>query len=154
MIPEPSPAFNEDGTKYELSQSFQDYPDFNPVKVEVMLLEYDNSSRGILISQYIGAKVFLTSCTSIFQFAPTKVKLFIALPTSKNEKKKSLKVFEIPIKGASEKRMLDYGIFADKSQLFISQFQDVSGCATYNLARKSIMESMGAKNCVLESEDG
>lgn len=122
-----------------------------------MLQEYDSGTRGILISPYIGAKVFLTSCSSVFQFAPTRVKLFKAEYITENSEKKNKKqvvAFEISIKGACQKRMIDYGIIPDNCRFFISQVHDVVDSSIYNVARKNIMENLGAKRCILESEEG
>jgi len=68
-------------TPYELSMRFQSTVDLNPVKVEICFSDSEEQLaglHGVLISPYIGAKVFLHTFTSFLGYAPTKVRIFMA----------------------------------------------------------------------------
>ena len=51
--------------------------------------------KGILVSPYIGAKVFLNSISTVFNFPPTKVSVFKAIKDENN----AIHVEEIKTKG-------------------------------------------------------
>ena len=70
--------------------------------------------RGILVSPYIGAKVFLNSISGYFGFAPTKVRMLMAYKDENND----VHPEEIQTKGACTKRLIDFGIKED-TKLFI-----------------------------------
>ena len=70
--------------------------------------------RGIIVSPYIGAKVFLNSISGVFGFAPTKVRMIMASKDDKND----VVPEEIQTKGVCTKRLIDFAIKED-SKLFI-----------------------------------
>ena len=54
-------------------------PDLNPVKIDMYYHDnQENKFYGILVSPYIGVKVFLNSISAQFGFAPTKVRIYKA----------------------------------------------------------------------------
>jgi hypothetical protein len=61
---------------------------------------------GVLVSPYIGAKVFLNSIQPLFGFSPTKVNLVLAFKDSNS----NIQVEHIQTKGSSPKRMGDYDV--------------------------------------------
>ena len=85
-------------------------PDIHPIIVEVCYNEASDEVsglHGILISPYIGAKLFLNSYSSVFGYPPTKVKLFKAevkeIPSGN-----WIDAEEISVKGVSTKRLIEY----------------------------------------------
>jgi hypothetical protein len=63
----------------------KDCPDLSPVMINVYYHEgQEPGYKGVLTSQHIGVKVFLNSISSVFGFAPTKVRIFKAYHNEKN----------------------------------------------------------------------
>ena len=102
-----------------LSQTFKDLPDLKPIKVKVYYsdaIDAEKGLKGVLISPYIGVKVFLNSISGIYGYAPTKVRLYNIERDMNND----LHIDEIQTKGACNKRLIDFGVIED-SKLFIWQ---------------------------------
>jgi hypothetical protein len=92
------------------STNTTEQPDLSPITVNVWYFGEDSNeplAKGILTSQFIGPKVFLANTTSAFyNFAPTKVKVLLAWKGENNK----LETEEICTKGASTKKLIDYGV--------------------------------------------
>jgi len=62
--------------KRGLLGSEEEEPDLNPVKVQIRCLEKDigveNTDVTILVSPFIGCKVFLNTVAALFNLPPTK----------------------------------------------------------------------------------
>lgn len=75
----------------------------------------------MLVSRFIGIKVFLNYFSTIFAYAPTKVKLFKANYNKYGQNSQSKEVIaeEILTKVTCSKRIADYNITED-TKLFIA----------------------------------
>jgi hypothetical protein len=89
------------------------FPDLKPIKIEVNYNEShdlkdpnQNLLKGVLVSPYIGVKVFLNSISPMFGFPPTKVRVFKAFKYENND----VHIEEIHVKGVCTKRLADFGV--------------------------------------------
>lgn len=141
----------ETGLPFELSQVFSDVPDIHPIKVEVSYNEASNELsglHGILISPYIGAKLFLNSYSSVFGYPPTKVKLF-KVETKETPNGVWVDAEEIVVKGACTKRLIDYEI-KNNTKLFVQQYMELDS-NFYNSMLKYIKDFFKATTCILKN---
>jgi hypothetical protein len=99
------------------SPAISEEPDLNPVKVMVRALEFWREERvlGVLVSPYIGAKVFNNFISEFFSFPPTKT--YLHLVDAENLLTEE-PIIEIKTKGTCTKRLIDYGI-SDNSLIYI-----------------------------------
>ena len=92
-------------------------PDLKPIKVDVRNAEIQNDETlGILVSPYIGPKVFANHLAQYFSLAPTKVSLFLIISDENEEDP----IREIKLKGNNSNRLIDYGI-TEGSLIFVKQ---------------------------------
>lgn len=134
--------------RFELSQMFENVPDISPISCEIFLTEGHSSSndqRGILVSKFIGAKVFLNHFSQIFSFPPTKCKLFKADYTSVEAGK--VHAEEISTKGTSTKRLYEYRVDS-QTKFFVAQCIN-EDTPFYNDVRNFIRLTMGARDITM-----
>lgn len=70
---------------------------------------------GIIVSQFIGAKVFLNYVCTLFNYAPTKMSLFLVI----SDENQNQDVIEIKTKGNISSKLIDLGITNNSEVLLV-----------------------------------
>jgi hypothetical protein len=83
----------------DLSQSFNDTPDLDPITVGIISDCSEDQSRavdfGYLVSRYISPKTFLNIFSQQLGFIPTKSRVFMQLPESSESSSEVMTVREL-----------------------------------------------------------
>ena len=89
----------------------EEVPDLSPITIEILNCEQQTmigsgNSVGVLVSPYIGSKVFLNYICPLLNYAPTKISLYHIVSIDGIYED----LEEIKIKGNNTKMLSDYNI--------------------------------------------
>ena len=111
----------------------EEVPDLSPITIDILSLEQTtlntNSNKvGIIVSPYIGSKVFLNYICPLMNYAPTKITLFHIISVDADHED----LEEIKVKGNNTQLLVDYGIKEGSRVVIIQDTAMKSRAKVYN----------------------